>query len=256
MQIGFFWISLLPVAYVFSMPQFFLQSMAPKKKSPTVASSSSSTYDANQFQSANQAMQFAELYAKRNVGSEREINDKLLDKPVVYLLTCRPWGYLMKYDTTEILVDWVREFFNNMDVVSAAEVKTYVRGTWFNITPMEIGELLDIPVLAEFDYHVSSNTQGNIDYDVVATTQCGRQTRWVDRVLQHGRLKAEYRFLNLFVCYNLEPRSHTSDGSKKNAYLICHWDRQNDKCATGYPSGNDEASDYREKCNSAIWSSD
>ena len=93
-------------------------------------------------------------------------------------------------------------------------------GTWFNITPTELGEFLDIPVLAEFDYPTSSDTQGTIDYDAVATTLCGRETRWVDSVLQHGRLTVEYRFLNLFVCYNLETHGHTSDVSKKNAYLL------------------------------------
>ena len=75
--------------------------MAPKKRSRAAASYSSSKYDANRFQFANRAMQYAELYAKRNVGSKREIDDKLLDKPTVYLLTRRPRGYLMKYDTTE-----------------------------------------------------------------------------------------------------------------------------------------------------------
>lgn len=92
------------------------------------------------------------------MGSKREIDDKLLDKPVVYLLTRRPWSFLMKYEVTEIMVDWVRELYNNMDIVSTSEVKTYVTGNWFTITPDELGEFLDILMLSKFDYLVSSNT--------------------------------------------------------------------------------------------------
>ena len=80
----------------------------------------------------------------------------------------------MKFDVTNILVDWVREFYNNMDVVLASEVKTYVRGLSLIVTPAKLGEFLDIPVLAEFDYPVSSDTIGSIDYDEVATTLCGK----------------------------------------------------------------------------------
>ena len=43
---------------------------------------------------------------------------------------------------------------------------------------------------------------------------------WIERVLPHGRLTTEYRFLNLFVCHNLDPRGHTFDVSEKNAYLL------------------------------------
>lgn len=60
----------------------------------------------------------------------------------------------MKFEFNDIMVDWVREFYNNMDIVSANEVKTYVRGNWFTITPDELGEFLDILVLAAFDYPV------------------------------------------------------------------------------------------------------
>ena len=98
--------------------------MAPNKLSKTVASFSSSRFDSPRFLSTNRAIQFEELFAKRNVGSEREIDDKILENQVVYLLTLRPWVYLMKFDVTNIMVDWVREFYNNMDVVSDSEVKT------------------------------------------------------------------------------------------------------------------------------------
>ncbi|XXG58862.1 hypothetical protein AAC387_Pa04g1058 [Persea americana] len=97
-----------------------------------------------------------------------------------------------------------------MDVVSASELKTYIHGTWLTITLAELGEFIDIPVLAKFDYPVSSETLGTINYDVVATTLYGKEIRWIERVLPHGHLTGEYRFLNLFVCHNLEPRGHTS----------------------------------------------
>ncbi|XXG82477.1 hypothetical protein AAC387_Pa10g0415 [Persea americana] len=61
-----------------SIQRLYLHLMAPKKWSRTPASSSSSRYDGHRFQFANRAMQYEELLAKRNVGSEREIDDKLV----------------------------------------------------------------------------------------------------------------------------------------------------------------------------------
>ena len=105
----------------------------------------------------------------------------------------------MQFDATEIMVDWVREFYNNMDVVSALEVKTYVLGKWLSITPTELGEFLDILVLTEFDYLVSSETLRTIAYDAVATTLCGRETRWIECVLPHGLSQANTGSLT-FLC--------------------------------------------------------
>lgn len=82
----------------------------------------------------------------------------------------------MKFDVIDIMVEWVREFYNNLDVILNSKVKTFVRGTALTITPADLGEFLDILVLAEFDYPISSKTLGTIDFDVVATTLCGRET--------------------------------------------------------------------------------
>ena len=107
-----------------------------------------------------------------------------------------------------------------MDIISASEVKTYVRGNWFSITLTNLGEFLDIPVLDAYVYPVSTDVIRNANYDEVATTLCGKETRWIEHVLPHGSLTAEYHFFNLFVCSNLDPRGHTYDVSKKNAYLL------------------------------------
>ena len=95
-----------------------------------------------------------------------------------------------------------------------------MRAMSLTITTAVLAEFLDIPVLSEFDYPVSSATLDSIDYDVVATTLCGKEPCWIERVLPHGHLIAEYRFLNLFVCHNLDPCNHTSDVSKKKAHLL------------------------------------
>lgn len=79
--------------------------MAPKKRTRAASSSSTSRFDSHQFPSENRVGQFEELFAKRNVGSKREIADNLLDIPVVQLLTRWPWTSFMKFGITGIMVD-------------------------------------------------------------------------------------------------------------------------------------------------------
>lgn len=156
--------------------------MAPKKRTRSAAPSSSPRYDSHRFQSKNRAVQFVEPFAKRNVGFGREIHDQLSHKPVVSLLTRRPWAYLMKIDVTDIMVDWVQEFYNNLDVILNSKVQRFVCGTALTITSADFGEFLDLSVPDEFDYPISTETLGTINFDEVATTLCGRETRWIEKI--------------------------------------------------------------------------
>lgn len=51
----------------------------------------------------------------------------------------RPWGSLVSFDTNEILWDWVREFYSDMEVVSSEISKTYVRGKWIDASRLLLG---------------------------------------------------------------------------------------------------------------------
>ncbi|XXG69649.1 hypothetical protein AAC387_Pa06g2461 [Persea americana] len=105
-----------------------------------------------------------------------------------------------------------------MEIEDSGSIKTFVRGKWITIAAADIADFIDIPVAANLDSPIPENTQ--IDYDLVATTICGANTAWPDGIIPHGNLTAEYRFLNRFVCHNLEPRGHTSDVTQKNGYLL------------------------------------
>ena len=82
------------------------------------------------------------------------------------------------------------------------------------MTSADIASFMDIPVVKNPDYPIPANTR--IDYNLVGTTICGVHTVWPGGLIPHGNLTDEYRFLNRFVCHNLEPRGHTSDVSQKN----------------------------------------
>lgn len=117
----------------------------------------------------------------------------------------------MSFELNEILGDWVRKFYNNMDIVSAEMFKTYVRGKWIIVNPSELGEFLDIPVPDEYDYPIPHDSQEPVNYDIVGTTICGQVIHWPRRLLPHGNLTGDYRFLNLFVCHNFGAKGHTSN---------------------------------------------
>ena len=105
-----------------------------------------------------------------------------------------------------------------MEVEDNGDIKTYVRGKWISLSPAILADFLEIPVVENPHYPIPANSQ--INYDDVATTICGAGTAWPGGLLPHGNLTAEYRFLNRFVCHNLEPRGHTSDVAQKNGYLL------------------------------------
>ena len=93
-----------------------------------------------------------------------------------------------------------------MELVSSASLKAFVRGKWINISVADIAKFLDIPIVEDYDYPIPEDSQGPIDYDMIGTTLCGEETNWLGGCLSHGNLTKEYRFLNRFVCHNLEPQ--------------------------------------------------
>ena len=104
-----------------------------------------------------------------------------------------------------------------MELEDNGAIKTYVRGKWITISVADIADFLDIPKVMNPDYPIPANTQ--IDYDLVGTTICGEPIAWPSGLIPHGNLTVEYRFLNWFVCHNLELRGHTFDVAQKNGYL-------------------------------------
>lgn len=192
--------------------------MAPKKRPHAESSSSQPAYDQTRFPSLGKANQFNEQFRSRSVESEREVAEELHDKLVFRSLATRNWFPLVTFHSKQIYVDWVREFYNNMEIQDSGNLKTYVRGKWITISASDLADFIDIPEVENPDYPIPANTQ--IDYDLVGLTICGEPTAWPGGLIPHGNLTDEYRFLNRFVCHNLEPRGHTSDVAQKNGYLL------------------------------------
>ena len=194
--------------------------MAPKKRSHAESSSSQLSFDHSRFLSLKKVVQFHEQYQSRNVELEREVAEELHDKHVCSSLSNRNWYSWMKFESSKIYVDWVREFYNNLEIEESGSLKTYVLGKWIMITTGDIADFIDIPMVENQDYPIPKNSQFPIDYDLVGTTICGVDTRWPGGILPHGNLTTEYQFLNRFVCHNPEPMGHTSEVNHKNGYLL------------------------------------
>ena len=162
----------------------------------------------------------------------------------------------MKFESKKIYVDWVQEFYNNMQIEDSGSIKTFVREKWITISLVDIADFFDIPVVENPDYPIPANTQ--INYDDVATTICGAVTAaWPGVLILHGKLTAEYRFLNRFVCHNLEPRGHTFDvSSKERIFALLHWDRKRSQHSSGHLERHDHDFVCEEEFDTSFWSPD
>lgn len=107
-----------------------------------------------------------------------------------------------------------------MEPLSSDTLKTFVRGKWISITVAEIIEFLDIPIVEGTDDLLPNDSQVQINYDMTGRTLCSEDTPWPGGCILHGNLTKEHRFLNRFVCHNLEPSRHTYDVSHKSGYLL------------------------------------
>ena len=110
---------------------------------------------------------------ERTVEYEREAVEDLLGKPACHCISNRNWYSFLKLEIFEIYTDWVLEFYSNMELVSSASLKTFVRGKWINISVANTTEVLDIPIGEDCDYPISEDSQVPIDYNMIGTTLCG-----------------------------------------------------------------------------------
>ncbi|KAJ8638644.1 hypothetical protein MRB53_012911 [Persea americana] len=124
----------------------------------------------------------------------------------------------MSFELNEILGDWVRKFYNNMDIVSAEMFKTYVRGKWIIVNPSELGEFLDIPVPDEYDYPIPHDSQEPVNYDIVGTTICGQVIHWPRRLLPHGNLTGDYRFIKDLELMPVKVKKQLNRKNRFNAF--------------------------------------
>ena len=59
------------------------------------------------------------------------------------------------------------------------------------------------------------------DWDAVVTTLTGgRRREWSGGVLKQKYFTPSYRMLNLFVCFNVEPKGRTSEVIMETGYLL------------------------------------
>lgn len=122
--------------------------------------------------------------------SEREVTEELHDKIVFRSMATRNWFSLVRFESKEIYVDWVHEFYNNIEVEDNGRLKTFGRGKWITVSTDVIANFIHMPVVANPDHPIPADTQ--IIYDDVATTICGAVTAWPRGLLPHENLTAEY----------------------------------------------------------------
>lgn len=196
--------------------------MASKKRSHAASTSSTQPqFDRTRFPTLSKARLFEDQFKNRTVETEREIAEELQQKAIFRSIVNRNWYSLVKFETKVVYTDWVREFYCNLEFDdSTNSLKTFVRGKAITISVGDVADFLDIPCVQQCDYPIPEDSQGPIDYDRIGTILCGEETLWPSGLLPHGSLTEEYRFLNRFVCHNVEPRGHTSDINHKNGYLL------------------------------------
>lgn len=111
------------------------------------SSSFSSSYDHTRFPSLEKSNLFYEQFESRNIETEREVAEILHTKRVCRSLVNRNLFPIMKFNTKKIHVNWVREFYCNLEIVDSEKMKTFVRGKWLTISVEDIADFINIPVV-------------------------------------------------------------------------------------------------------------
>lgn len=130
---------------------------------------------------------------------------------VFEILAKRPWNSLFSFHAAAevILVDWVHEFYCNMQVNSAELFTTYVHGKNIAVSPSSLVEFLSIEKIDEPDYSPSDDEfdplESGLYIDLAIALTGGQVHEWHKGTFPHCTLREEYRLLNLFVNSNLAP---------------------------------------------------
>lgn len=198
-----------------------------KGKRPAGSSSkrpagSSSDLNSERFKNAEDAELFELRFNNRTVIFERlVVQDGISNTRFIQCLRANRLVTLSSL-RNECFEDWVREFYCNMYDVDVDKIsfKTYVRGKTLSVDADKIATLLNLnrPAHRIYPFH----SQGDVVFqgDGVATILCGGPSIWNSQTLKITGLTTDFRTLNTFVCYNIEPRGHKSDLLYPQAFLL------------------------------------
>ena len=112
-------------------------------------------------------------------------------------------------------VSWVKEFYANINQSQSSTFSfhTWVRGTYFVITPNLWSEFLRIarPDHPVYPFELVRNDAPPIHYDIVAAYLMRPPYEWPGGLLPYTLMQPVFRLLNLIVCHTIEPRGHHTD---------------------------------------------
>ncbi|XXG82507.1 hypothetical protein AAC387_Pa10g0437 [Persea americana] len=189
--------------------------MAPRKKQTCLRDS----FDRSQFiYEAGQNL-FLNKFQHRSVVPERiVIYNELHETDFVLWMQQRRWFTL--YDLGyQIVVNWVRELYANMNEVSDTSFKTFVRGHELDITPDLLSQVLEIDRVEGAHFPIVNSRQ--INYNLVAKELTGKPVAWIGCEIAQHKLSKSYRLLNIFIRHNVSPKVNKRV-TKEDGYLLCY----------------------------------
>ncbi|RWR73042.1 hypothetical protein CKAN_00129200 [Cinnamomum micranthum f. kanehirae] len=194
--------------------------MPPKTYKGKRPAGSSSRFNTERFKDAECAARFESRCIDRTVIFERiVVQANLRGTRFLHWLHLNGCTILMNL-IDECFECWVREFYCNIFDATSSGFNTYVRGKTLIEDANRIATLLNLRRPVPRSYPIPNPDNIVIETNEVATVLCGEPTEWDTPVLKISDLTFDYRTLNIFVCNNIEPRSHISDLAYEQAFLL------------------------------------
>lgn len=206
--------------YLYSMPPKTYKGKQPETSKGKRPAGSSSRFNNERFKDADGVERFETRFSNRTVIFERiVVHSELIHTRFLHWLHRNGLTILMNLNN-ECFENWVREFYCNMYDVNNSGFKTYVRGKTLTVDANSIATLLSLQRPVHISYPTNDLDNMMMQANEVATELCGKPTVLDSPVLKIFGLTTDYRLLNTFVCYNIEPRSHRSDLIYSQAFLL------------------------------------
>ena len=191
---------------------------APKRRKSTVPRP---TFNSERFQSAKQAKLFRKSFAARTVHLERNVQPNTFESIHICPLFDPLGGDLVLSFSGRQNLDWVREFFCNIEQISDIEPSftTWVRSKSITVTPDLIRGLLKIDQV--FPEHYPFPVRPTCDFHNVAEFLCGAPRTWPKgSLIKQFELLPEFRVLNLIVCANIIVTTHSSKINQDQRFVL------------------------------------
>jgi len=193
---------------------------APKRRKATV---SRPTYNPERFQSASQSKSFHKSFVTRTVHLERNVQPDTFESIKIRSLFDPLGGDLVLLFSGRQNLDWVREFYCNMEGIRDYEPSftTWVRSKSISVTPALIRQLLQLEQVFPQYYPFPVPDRPTCDFDEVSLDLCGVARHWPKGgLIKQFELLPEFRLLNLIVCANIIVTTHSSEVKQDQGFIL------------------------------------